>query len=173
MLEFTYSSLSNKRVGFNKTVLDRNFYKNINVLPFYRKHFPVLILQKKFINRQALISCLGRSNFFSNAKCPTLLSESQQYLFYNGLFTWFFAKFLRNFYEIFTKFLRNFYKFFAKLLQTDFSRGFLQNFCKIFTKFLRKFYKFFAKLLQIVKISQKFCEKPREKSVCNNFAKNL
>ena len=42
----TYSSLSNTRVGFNKSVLDGNFTKNINVLPFYLKYFPVLVLQK-------------------------------------------------------------------------------------------------------------------------------
>ena len=41
-----YSSLSNTRVGFNKSVLDGNFTKNINVLPFYLKYFPVLVLQK-------------------------------------------------------------------------------------------------------------------------------
>ena len=41
-----YSSHSNIRVGFNKSVLDRNFTKNINVLPFYLKYFPVLVLQK-------------------------------------------------------------------------------------------------------------------------------
>ena len=40
-----YSSLSNIRVGFNKSILDEN-YKNINVLPVYLKYFPVLVLQK-------------------------------------------------------------------------------------------------------------------------------
>ena len=47
-----YSSHSNIRVGFNKSVLDGNFTKNINVLPFYLKYFPVLVLQKHvLINR--------------------------------------------------------------------------------------------------------------------------
>ena len=60
--------------------------------------------------------------------------------FSNGLFTWFFAKFLWNFCEIFT----NFYKFFAKLLQTDFS----QIFCKKCVKISQKFRKNFANILR-------------------------
>ena len=69
----------------------------------------------------------------------------------NGLFTWFFAKFLRNFYEIFTKFLRNFCENFAI---------FLQIFCKIVAN--RLFTWFFAKFLQFATILQK---------ICKNFAK--
>ena len=48
----------------------------------------------------------------------------------NGLFTWFFTKFLQNFCEIFAKYLR--------------------NICEIFAKFLRNFYKIFAKFAKIL-----------------------
>ena len=47
MLEFTNSSLSNKRVGFNKTVLDKFFLKKYKCPTLLSEAFPSFNTAKK------------------------------------------------------------------------------------------------------------------------------